>query len=113
MEAICDPVIPRLGEWMRHRPDILSMARGMVDWAPPPAVRQAVLEALEGPVGPLDRCGDTWGEPELLALVNRQLRGTCGLVRVGGRRAWPGSLQAARRQGELRPARERSWTATG
>lgn len=79
LEAICDPVIPQLGEWMRHRPDTLSMAQGMVDWAPPPAVRQAVLEALEGPVGPLDRYGDTWGEPELLALVNRQLRGTCGL----------------------------------
>ena len=42
LEAVLDPVIPRLGELLRRRPDALSLAQGMVDWAPPAAVRQAV-----------------------------------------------------------------------
>jgi aspartate/methionine/tyrosine aminotransferase len=79
LEAVCDPVIPRLGEWLRRRPDTLSLAQGMVDWAPPETVRQAVREALEQPGAALDRYGATWGEPELLEAVTRQLRQSTGL----------------------------------
>ncbi|MEB3260640.1 MAG: aminotransferase class I/II-fold pyridoxal phosphate-dependent enzyme [Cyanobacteriota bacterium] len=79
LEAVCDPVIPQLGEWLRQRPDTLSLAQGMVDWAPPEGVRQAVREALEAPGVALDRYGATWGEPELLEVVTRQLQGLHGV----------------------------------
>jgi len=79
LEAVCDPVIPRLGEWLRLRPDTLSLAQGMVDWAPPEAVRRAVREALELPGVALDRYGGTWGDPELLEAVTRQLRDNDGV----------------------------------
>ncbi|MBM5817466.1 MAG: aminotransferase class I/II-fold pyridoxal phosphate-dependent enzyme [Cyanobacteria bacterium K_Offshore_surface_m2_239] len=79
LEAVRDPVIPQLGDWLRRRPDTLSLAQGMVDWAPPAAVRRAVLEALETPGAGLDRYGGTWGDPELLEAVTRQLRDNDGL----------------------------------
>jgi aspartate/methionine/tyrosine aminotransferase len=83
LEAVLDPVIPRLGELLRQRPDSLSLAQGMVDWQPPEAVRQAVREALEEPGATLDRYGATWGEPELLEAVERQLRLRDGLDLAG------------------------------
>ena len=79
LEAVLDPVIPRLGELLRRRPDALSLAQGMVDWSPPAAVRQAVREALEAPDVSLGRYGATWGEPELLEAVARTLTHRHGL----------------------------------
>jgi aspartate/methionine/tyrosine aminotransferase len=79
LESVLDPVIPLLGELQRRRPDTLSLAQGMVDWEPPAAVRQAVREALEAPGSGLHRYGATWGEPELLAAVARQLSEGQGL----------------------------------
>jgi aspartate/methionine/tyrosine aminotransferase len=83
LAAVLDPVIPRLGELLRLRPDALSLAQGMVNWGPPEAVRQAVREALETPAGDLDRYGATWGEPELLDSVARTFTGTHGLALEG------------------------------
>ncbi|MFM7169770.1 MAG: aminotransferase class I/II-fold pyridoxal phosphate-dependent enzyme [Cyanobium sp.] len=77
--AVLDPVIPRLVEWMRLRPDALSLAQGMVGWEPPPGVLEAVREALEQPGFSLHRYGSTWGEPALLDQVARKLSTTNGL----------------------------------
>lgn len=79
LASVLDPVIPRLGELLRLRPDALSLAQGMVSWSPPEAVRRAVRQALDAPAGDLDRYGATWGEPELLESVARTLAGTHGL----------------------------------
>ncbi|MFN9547101.1 MAG: aminotransferase class I/II-fold pyridoxal phosphate-dependent enzyme [Cyanobacteriota bacterium] len=79
LEAVLDPVIPRLGELLRRRPGSLSLAQGMVDWAPPPAVLQAVRDALEAPGASLHRYGATWGEPELLDAVAHKLTRANGL----------------------------------
>jgi aspartate/methionine/tyrosine aminotransferase len=73
LAGVWDPVIPRLGDLMHRRPDCLSLAQGMVDWGPPPAVHQAVREALEQPGAVLDRYGSTWGDPALLEVVERKL----------------------------------------
>ncbi|MFM9047345.1 MAG: aminotransferase class I/II-fold pyridoxal phosphate-dependent enzyme [Cyanobium sp.] len=77
--AVLDPGIPRLGEWMRLRPDALSLAQGMGGWEPPPGVLEAVREALEQPGFSLHRYGSTWGEPALLDQVARKLSITNGL----------------------------------
>lgn len=79
LEAVLDPVIPRLGELLRLRPDTLSLAQGMVNWTPPDAVCQAVREALDTPGGGPHRYGATWGEPELLAAAGRLLTRRHGL----------------------------------
>ena len=73
LKAVLDPVIPGLGELMRHRPDALSLAQGMVGWEPPPGVKEAVRQALEQPGFSLHRYGSTWGEPALLEQVARKL----------------------------------------
>lgn len=79
LQAVLDPVIPRLGALMRQRPDALSLAQGMVSWAPPPGVVDAVQQALEEPGFSLHRYGSTWGEPALLEQVARKLSGGNGL----------------------------------
>lgn len=73
MQAVLDPVIPRLGELMRRRPDALTLAQGMVSWAPPQGVNLAVQEALAQPGTALHRYNSTWGEPALLELVAQHL----------------------------------------
>jgi len=77
--AVLAPVIPRLGDLMRRRPDALSLAQGMVGWAPPPGVLDAVRQALEQPGFSLHRYGSTWGEPALLEQVARKLSTGNGL----------------------------------
>jgi len=79
LDAVLDPVIPRIGELLRRRPDSLSLAQGMVDWEPPPAVRQAVRDALDQPGCFLNRYGSTWGEPDLLEALARKLTTSNGL----------------------------------
>ena len=41
LDAVLEPVIPLLGELIRAHPHTLSLAQGMVNWGPPPAVAQA------------------------------------------------------------------------
>jgi hypothetical protein len=43
---VLEPVIPRLGELMRRRPDALSLAQGMVNWGPPAAVGKVLQSRL-------------------------------------------------------------------
>jgi aspartate/methionine/tyrosine aminotransferase len=73
LDAVLDPVIPRLGELLRRRPDALSLAQGMVGWDPPPGVLEAVRQALDLPGFSLHRYGSTWGESALLEQVARKL----------------------------------------
>ncbi|MEB3334819.1 MAG: aminotransferase class I/II-fold pyridoxal phosphate-dependent enzyme [Cyanobacteriota bacterium] len=79
LEAVQDPVIPRLGELLKRWPGSLSLAQGMVDWGPPPGVALAVGAALAQGGPTLHRYGATWGEPELLEAVTRKLAVVNGL----------------------------------
>ncbi|WP_261360083.1 MULTISPECIES: aminotransferase class I/II-fold pyridoxal phosphate-dependent enzyme [unclassified Cyanobium] len=79
MAAVADPVIAQVGALMRQRPQALSLAQGMVAWAPPPGVGRAVTLALAQTDRRLDRYGPVQGEPELLEAVRRELSEGRGL----------------------------------
>jgi aspartate/methionine/tyrosine aminotransferase len=79
MAAVADPVIAQVGALMRQRPQALSLAQGMVAWAPPPGVGRAVTLALAQTGRRLDRYGPVQGEPELLEAVRRELSEGRGL----------------------------------
>ncbi|WP_236550668.1 aminotransferase class I/II-fold pyridoxal phosphate-dependent enzyme [Cyanobium sp. Copco_Reservoir_LC18] len=79
MAAVADPVIAQVGALMRQRPDVLSLAQGMVSWAPPAAARQAVALALAEADPRFDRYGAMQGEEDLLAAVRRELTEVRGL----------------------------------
>ena len=79
IDAVLEPVIPLVGELVRCTPGTLSLAQGMADWGPPPAVVEAVREALEQGGPALDRYGATWGEPRLLEAARRKLQAVNGL----------------------------------
>ncbi|MFN9629487.1 MAG: aminotransferase class I/II-fold pyridoxal phosphate-dependent enzyme [Cyanobacteriota bacterium] len=79
LAAVQDPVIPRLGELLKRWPGTLSLAQGMVGWGPPPAVAQAVCDAVDQGGPSLHRYGATWGEPELLEAAARKLVEVNGL----------------------------------
>ena len=79
MAAVPDPVIAQVGALMRQRPDALSLAQGMVSWAPPEAVRQAVGRSLAAADRRLDRYGPVQGEEALLEAVRRELSEVRGL----------------------------------
>ena len=81
LAGVLEPVIPRVGAWLRQRPDALSLAQGMVNWGPPPAVADAVRAALANgdPSSSLHRYGPMEGDEELLELVRHELQGRQGL----------------------------------
>jgi aspartate/methionine/tyrosine aminotransferase len=74
LDAVLEPVIPVLGELIRAHPHTLSLAQGMVNWGPPPAVAQALQTALQIPLTGLDRYGATYGDPALLEQIAAKLR---------------------------------------
>lgn len=85
LAAVLEPVIPRVGALTAAYPGTLSMAQGMVDWGPPPQVREAVAVALAGaqddPIAAaaLDRYGPMQGDPPLLEAIAAHLRSQHGL----------------------------------
>ena len=56
IQSVQNPVIPIIGEWIAQYPGTISLGQGMVNYGPPPHVRQAVAAAVEAAVG-LDRYG--------------------------------------------------------
>ncbi|QPN59784.1 aminotransferase class I/II-fold pyridoxal phosphate-dependent enzyme [Synechococcus sp. CBW1002] len=81
LEAVASPVIPEVAALTRQTPGTLSLAQGMVHWAPPPGVDVAVRQALDaaasqpgGCSAALHRYGAMAGEPELLAAIGTKLR---------------------------------------
>ncbi len=79
MAAVADPVIAQVGALMRQRPQALSLAQGMVAWAPPPGVGRAVALALAQTDRRLDRYGPVQGEADVLEAVRRELSEGRGL----------------------------------
>lgn len=85
LQAVLEPVIPRVGALIAAHPGTLSMAQGMVDWGPPAAARDAVREVLadaaEDPhqAAALDRYGPMQGDPSLLEALAAHLRRQHGL----------------------------------
>lgn len=92
LAAVQTPVIPVMGALIRDSPGTLSLGQGMVSWGPPPAVLEAVREALlvdtpgtaPGRSHPdLNAYGPVEGEPELRAAIGRHLRQEHGMDLAG------------------------------
>ena len=67
------PVIPELNELVAKTPGTLSLAQGMVNWAPPVAVKLAMNNALLNQESSLNRYGPVRGDPDLLDLIKQKL----------------------------------------
>lgn len=73
------PVIPQVGALIARHPGTLSLAQGMVNWGPPPAVLEAIAAVLAlaaadpAAMVDLDRYGPLQGDPELLAALSARL----------------------------------------
>lgn len=101
LEGVLSPVIPQLTELIRQSPGCLSLAQGMVDWAPPEGVRQALSEALADPAADLDRYGPMAGDDELLVAIRQELtshhqldlQGSALLVTAGSNMAFLALVQ--------------------
>ena len=74
LNGVLSPVIPQLTQLIRQAPGCLSLAQGMVDWAPPAGVRQALAEALSDPAADLDRYGPMAGDDDLLQAIRQELQ---------------------------------------
>ena len=69
LDQVLRPVIPELAALVRQTPGTLSLAQGMVGWAPPATVREQLAAALLEPGPALDHYGAVAGDTELLAAV--------------------------------------------
>lgn len=85
LQAVLEPVIPQVGALIAAHPGTLSMAQGMVDWGPPPAVFEALQAALAAAgtdpqqAAALDRYGPMQGDPPLLEALAAHLQRQHGL----------------------------------
>ena len=73
LALVQQPVIPVMGELIQQTPGTLSLGQGMVNWAPPEQVHQAIAAALAHIPGPLDRYGPVAGNPSLREALSRWL----------------------------------------
>ena len=73
IDAVLDPVIPELNELVAKTPGTLSLAQGMVNWAPPIGVKLAMNNALLNQEPSLNRYGPVQGDPDLLELIKQKL----------------------------------------
>ncbi|MEY4759310.1 MAG: Aminotransferase class-I [Cyanobacteriota bacterium] len=102
LQAVLSPVIPELAALVRDTPGSLSLAQGMVDWAPPESVAPAVAAALAAGGPELHRYGPLQGDPQLLETIaaklaahNRlELDGSALLVTAGSNMAFHAVAQA-------------------
>ncbi len=85
LQAVLEPVIPKVGALIAAHPGSLSMAQGMVDWGPPAAVLETLRSELEAAAhdparaAALDRYGPMQGDPALLEALAAHLQGVHGL----------------------------------
>ena len=73
IDAVLDPVIPELNELVAKTPGTLSLAQGMVNWAPPAAVTLAMKNALLHQEPSLNRYGPVRGDPVLLEVIKQKM----------------------------------------
>ena len=65
LALVQQPVIPVMGELIQKTPGTLSLGQGMVHWAPPQQVRQAIAAAFNTTSAPVDPYGPVAGDPAL------------------------------------------------
>lgn len=66
------PIIPIVGEWIRHTPGTLSLGQGMVSYPPPENALAAIADF--GRRTEEHQYGSALGDKQLLALIDEKLR---------------------------------------
>ena len=78
IQQVQDPVIPIVGRWTSETPGTISLGQGVVHYAPPQevfdAVSQAALQDRD-----LDRYGSVVGNDRLIELIEQKLRRENGI----------------------------------
>jgi len=107
MASVQAPIIPVVSEWIRRQPAIISLAQGVVYYAPPPQAKAAVHAYLEQ--GDC-RYGSVQGEPQLIGAIGEKLRRENGIevasderrivVTAGGNMAFLNALFAVADRGD-------------
>lgn len=107
MAAVQAPIIPVVGDWIRRHPGTISLAQGVVYYAPPPQAKAAVEAYLRH--GDY-RYGPVQGEPELIEAIAAKLRCENGIaatrdaqrivVTAGGNMAFLNALFAVADRGD-------------
>jgi aspartate/methionine/tyrosine aminotransferase len=72
IQRVQDPVIPIVGRWTRDTPGTISLGQGVVHYAPPSEVFDAVSRAATEDRS-LDRYGSVAGQEPLLDLIKQKL----------------------------------------
>lgn len=72
MDAVQDPIIPIVGEWIRQTPGTISLGQGMVAYGPPPEALAAIAPFLSDPQA--HRYGPVEGVPALVDTLRQKLR---------------------------------------
>ena len=72
IQKVQDPVIPIVGRWTRENPGTISLGQGVVHYAPPPEVFEAVSRAAVEDRS-LDCYGSVVGNEQLLDLIKQKL----------------------------------------
>ena len=101
LALVQQPVIPVMGELIQKTPGTLSLGQGMVHWAPPQQVRQAIAAAFNTTSAPLDRYGPVAGDPALrealsqwlVRVHNLDLEGSELLITAGSNMAFNAVVQ--------------------
>ena len=87
IQKVQDPVIPIVGRWTRENPGTISLGQGVVHYAPPPEVFEAVSRAAVEDRS-LDCYGSVVGNEQLLDLIKQKTdpreRHRCGRRPVFG-----------------------------
>ncbi len=72
MAAVQAPIIPFVGELIRDNPDTINLGQGIVDYAPPDAVKTAVNAFFDEPLNHRYKLVD--GIPALKAVIEQKLQ---------------------------------------
>ncbi len=84
MQAVQQPIIPVVGEWIRRHPGTISLGQGVVHYGPPPEATEAIGRFLADPAN--HKYKSVEGIPELVAALEQKLADENGIVVEPGSR---------------------------
>jgi len=84
MDAVQDPIIPVIGDWIRQVPGTISLGQGVVHYGPPGAALEAARAALNDPA--THHYQNEAGLPPLVERVGAKLRRENGIDMAEGSR---------------------------
>jgi aspartate/methionine/tyrosine aminotransferase len=107
METVQSPIIPIVGELVRHNPGTISLGQGVVFYPPPPGIMAGISQFLENPKN--HQYKSVQGMPPLLESIKTKLqqengieveRGKAIVVTAGGNMAFMNAILAITSAGD-------------